>query len=812
MQELFQDLRYGLRMLLKAPGATIVGLIALTLGIGANSAIFAVIDAILIRPLPYPEPARIMAVFENKLDKGMHRQLISPLDYKSYEQFTQVFDAIGAIRNQAFVLTGRELPERIDGASVSPGVFRILGMRPAVGRAFAADEDAPGKNSRVVISDGLWRRRFASEPGILGSILLLDGKAYTVIGIAPPGFRIANSPSELWIPYTPDPRELSPSQQGLHSLQVLGHLKAGATRRQAEIEMQTIARRLAEANPDTNAGYSAEVIPLRDQVVGNIGTTLWLLTSAAVVILLIACANIANLLLARAGAREKEIAVRTALGANPGRLVRQALTESVLLALIGGVLGLGLAHGATAAIVKFAPASIPRLQEISLDWRVLGFTFVISIMTGILFGLAPALVSLRPDLHSVLRGSGRGNTANRGRTRLRDALVVSEIACCAALLIGAGLLVRTFARLERVDPGFRTDHVLTMQLALPASRYSGLKIAEFYRQLLDRLQALPGVRAAGVCRFLPMSGTDVSLNFQIEGKPLLAVADQPRAKFRAASGSYFDALRIPIVRGRVFNDSDGEHTPKVVVINEAAARRYWPGEDPVGRRILSGTDENAWSTIIGVVADMKHAGLDVETSPETYYHYLQVPPEMMNIAESTMFLAIRTKTDPVSMISQARSTVRETDPNQPVFNLRTMDDVVQASIAQPRFRMMLLAAFGVVALLLAAIGLYGVTSYTVSQRTNELGVRMALGGMPSDIARLVVGQSLRLTMLGLGIGLVIAAATSWIISRLLFGIGAMDFVSFVGACLVTTIVTQVASLVPALRAARIQPAIALRAE
>ncbi len=812
MSELLQDLRYGVRMLAKAPSASAISVLALSLGIGANSAIFSVMNAILIRPLPYRDPGRLVAVFENKLSKGMRRQPVSPLDYKSFAEQNNGFDGIGAIRNQTLTLTGRELPERIEGAAISPGIFEILGMHPQLGRPFTADEDQPQKNSVVVLSDGLWRRRFGHDPATLGTTLVLDGKSYRVVGIAPPGFHLVDSPAEIWIPYTPNPVELTPYWQGLRILKVLAHLKPGVSRKQAELGLEGIARELSKQNPGTNAGYSAEVIPLRDQVVGNIGATLWTLTGAVAFVLLIACANVANLLLARAGSREKEIAVRSSLGANPGRIVRQMLTESMLLALVGGAIGLALAYWGTTAIVKFAPTNIPRLEEISLDWRVLLFTLAISLCTGVIFGLVPALESIRPDLNAVLRSSGRGNTSNVRSSRMRDLLVVFEIAGCVVLLTGAGLLIRSFARLQEVDPGFRTDHVLTMEFSLAKDLYPGLKVASFYERLLDRVERLPGVQSAGICRYLPMSGADVSLNFHIEGQPLLAVADQPRAKFRAASGGYFKALGIRLLRGRLFNESDGERTPKVVVINEATAQRYWPGQDPIGRRVLSGNDETAWSTIIGVVANVKHAGLDTETSPETYYDYRQIPADAINFAEAIMYLVIRTGTDPAAMTSAVRRELHEVDPDQPVFNVRTMDQVVEASVAEPRFRTLLLGIFAALALVLAAIGLYGVMSYSVTQRINELGVRVALGAGPVQIWSLVVGRALRMALIGIGMGLVVAALTTWTMSRLLFGVRAMDAMTFGVTCVLTITVALAASSLPALRALRVDPAVALRTE
>jgi len=811
MRELAQDLRYGLRSFFRTPVSTAVALIALALGIGANSAIFNVINAVLIRPLPYKDASNLFVVWTNQLSKGMRKQYVSPLDYRDFLERNTVFDRIGAFRVQPSVLTGHELPERVETASASPGLFQVLGASAMYGRWFAPDEDQPSKNSVAILSEGFWRRRFGGNPNVLGLPIWLDGKSYTIIGIAPAGFRLIDNPSEIWVPYTPSPEDLTPQRRGYRSLTVLAHVRPGINRSQAQIEMEAVARRIAEENPNVDGGYSVEVTPLEEQIEGDVGPTLWTLFGAVAFVLLIACANVANLLLARAGAREKEIAVRTSLGANPSRIVRQLLTESVLLALVGGLLGLALAAAGTSALVKLAPLDLPRAREISLDWRVLAFTLAVSVLTGLLFGLAPALASVRADLNSILKTSGRSTTGHRGRSQIRDALVVSEVASCVVLLIGAGLLIRSFSRLEDVNPGFWKDHVLTMQLSLPEARYPGLKVGQFYQQLVDRVKALPGVQAAGVSQFLPLSGRDVSLNFQIEGQPQRD-ADQPRAKFRVVSADYFAALGIPLLSGRLINQSDGRRTPKVVLINQLAAERYWPNQNPVGHRILSGVDENEWSTIIGVVANVKHAGLDADTDPETYYHYLQLPPEVMNFAESTMTLVIRTSADPASMTSAVRGQIRQLDSNLPVFNVKTMQEVVEGSVAQPRFRTLLLTVFAGLALWLAALGLYGVMAYSVSQRINELGVRAALGAQPGDIFKLVVGRGIELAAIGIGIGLVLALACTRLISRLLFDVSAIDPLTFGGTCLAILAMAVVASLVPAWRAIRVDPVTALRAE
>jgi putative ABC transport system permease protein len=810
MNSLLKDLRYGLRMLAKNPGSTLVAVLALALGIGANSAIFSVVNAVLLRPLRYKDPSHLVVIWETKLSKGILQEFVSPPDYRDWIEQQRVFDQVAALRAQPGVLTGGQLPERVETALVSPSLFELLGVKAALGRTFLTDEDQPGRNRAAVLSYGLWQRRFGGDTGILSKTVIVDGNSFTIVGVTPRDFRLLDTPSELWMPYTLDAKELS--QRGFHTLRVIGHLKSGVSQEQASAEMRSIAGRIEQQYADTNSGWSTKIVGLRDQLVGDIGPTLWTLLGAVVFVLLIACANVANLLLARAGSREKEIALRTALGANPGRLVRQLLTESVLLGLAGGLVGLALAAWGVALLGQFGPSNLPRLEEVTIDWRVLAFTLSMSVLTGIVFGLAPALSSVRSDLNSILKTSGRGTTGSRRRAQWRNALVVSEIASCVVLLAGAGLLIRSFARLESVNPGFRPDHVLTMQIALPETRYSGQKIAQFYQQLVERLHALAGVQYAGIARNLPLSGSDASLNFVIENRPVESSAEQSRAKYRAASAEYFAALGIPLVRGRYFDRTDGEKTPGVVIINNTMARRFWPGEDPVGKRMKAGFDGSQWCTIVGIVGDVKHTGLDAETNAEMYYHYRQIPPELMGFVEGTMTLVLRTQAEPNSMVAAVRGEVQKLDADLAVFNVKSMQDLVGGSLAQPRFRTLLLGVFAGVALVLAATGLYGVIAYAVAQRTNELGVRMALGAQKSDVLKLVVGQGAQLAAMGIGIGLVVALPLMRVISRLLFGVNAADPVTFGATALVILLVTVVASYFPALRAIKVDPVVALRCE
>jgi putative ABC transport system permease protein len=812
MGALTQDLRYALRTFTNTPGSTAIAIAVLSLGIGANAAIFSVTSAILLRPLPYKDTGHLAFVWENKLSKGMRQQPLSPADYKDLQNQNGVFDETGVFRSQSSVLTGGEAPERVEITEASPGVFQMLGMKPALGRSFTSDEDQPEHNRVAVLSDGFWERRFAREPNVLGKTVELDGSPYTIVGVAPPAFRLPQDRAELWIPYTPAPADFLPANRAVRFLHVIGHLKPGISLDRAQTELRIIAGRLAEQYPDTNAGYSIDLVPLREQLVGDIRPTLWMLMSAVAAVLLIACVNAAHLLMARAGAREKEIAVRTALGANRGRLIQQLLTESVLQALVAGACGLLLAYWGTWILARFAPGRLPQAEEISLDWRVLIFTLGVSIVTGLVFGMLPALSTTRSNLNLVLRSGGRGGAGNRARSRVRDILLICEVASSAALLLGAGLLVHSLIRLQEVNPGFRSDHVLTMQLSLSPARYPGAKVGLFYQQLLNRVTGLPGIQSAGICRFLPLSGNDASANFQIEGQPRLSTVDQPRAKFRTASSGYFEALGIPLIRGRFFDNRDSQNTPKVVIINEAAAKRYWPGENPVGKRILSGFDENQWSTIIGVVGNVKHTGLDAAINPETYYHYLQLPPDAMNFAESTMALVARTTADPAAVTSSIRQELRSIDPAQPVYSVQTMQDVLETSISQPRFRTFLVSVFAGLALTLAALGLYGVVSYSVTQRTAELGIRVALGAEPGSILKLVVFRSAGLAAIGLLLGIAVTLAASQALSGFLFGVTAADPITLGTVSLVILLVALTASWVPALRASRVDPATALRAE
>lgn len=812
MTELWQDLRYGLRTFASNRISTAVAIAVLSLGIGANAAIFSVTNSVLFRSLPYKNADRVVFVWANQISKGMRQQFVSAGEFRDIQARNQVLDGLGAVWNRSSVVTGGQIPLQIETAAVSPSVLTNLGFQPALGRSFAGAEDQPGKNHVALISAGIWQRRFGGDPEVLGKTLSIDGQSFTIVGVGCPQFRIPASESEIWIPYTPAPQDLLPANRGVRPLALIGRLRPGISLERAQGELRNAAAAIAQEYPDVDAGRSIDLIPLREQLIGDIRPTLWMMTAAVLALLLIACVNVAHLLLARAIAREREIAIRSALGANPARLVRQLLTESILLALLGGLLGILIAYWGSWLLGTRLALGLPAGLEVTVDWRVLAFTLAISVVTGIAFGLLPAFASIGSNLNFVLRSGGRGGTGGKARTRTRNILIAGEVASSTVLLICAGLLVRSLIRLQQVNPGFRTDHLLTMQLSPPQGRYAGLKLALFYQQFLDRVQRIPGAESAGICRFLPLSGNDASLNFQIEGQPSLSTADQPRAKFRAASGGYFRALGIPLIRGRLFDDRDDQHTQKVVVINQAAARLYWPGQDPIGKRILSGLDDNQWSTIIGVVGNVRHAGLAADPNPETYYQYLQIPPEAMGVAEGTMGLVIHTTADPGAITSAVRQELGILDPSQPVYNVRSMQTLWEASIAQPRLRALLIGTFAALALVLAALGLYGVMAYSVSQRTAELAIRAALGAEPGAILNLVISHATRLAGAGLFIGLAVAAVATRVITKFLFGISPLDPVAFGLASIVILAMAFLSALYPALRAAKVDPAIALRTE
>jgi putative ABC transport system permease protein len=806
MDTFFHDVRYGVRMLLKNPGFATVAVIALALGIGANAAIFSVVNTVLLRSLPYGDPDRLMVLRETKLPQFPEFS-VSPGNFLDWQKQNTVFEKLVAINGSAYNFTSDAAdPERLRGARVSAGLFEMLGAVPALGRTFLDEEDQPGQNL-AILSSALWKRRFSSDPNIIGQPITLSATSYTVIGVMPSTFRFPDSDTELWTPIALTAAQAQ--QHGAHYLSVIGRLKPGVTLDQAGAEMSTIAGRLAEQYSGSNAGWSVNVVPMQEYDVRDIKPALLILLGAVALVLLIACANVANLLLARATARQKEIAIRTALGASRWRVVRQLLTESVLLALAGGAVGLLLALWGTDLLLALAPEDLPRVKDVALDGRVIAFTLAVTFLTGIIFGLVPALQASRPNLNETLKEGGRGTTG--GHHRVRGSLVVTEVALALMLLVGAGLLIRSFYRLQQVNPGFNTRDAIAVTVSLPGKKYpQDDQVAAFYTQLLEKVSALPGVVATGATQSLPVQG-DYLLGFNIQGRPPDPPGEDKSTNYYAVTPDYFKAMGIPLIRGRVFTDQDRKDTPRVAIINEEMAKKYFPDEDPIGKGINVTNGPETFREIVGIVGGVKQYGPAQPTTLQTYEPYLQNP-------FSGMTLVVRTgEGNPTALTSAIRSQVLAIDKDQPIARTRPLEQIVSESVAKQRFAMLLLGTFGAVALVLAAVGLYGVMSYAVTQRTHELGIRLALGASTGNVLRLVVGQGMTLALVGVGIGLGGAFVLTRIVlprlmASLLFGTGATDPLTFAAISLLLAGVALGACLVPARRAIKVDPMVALRYE
>ncbi|HVG29686.1 MAG TPA: ABC transporter permease [Pyrinomonadaceae bacterium] len=813
MGSLIQDLRYSLRTLRKTPVFTSVAVLALALGIGANSAIFSVVNAVLLRPLPFDHPERMMSVqVRNEKTGGVGVEQSYPnfLDLRAQCQSCEGMAAYGGATT--FLMNPGEEPERVRGVQASADLLPLLGVKPALGRVFTAAEDQVGGRRVVVLSYGVWQRFFGGNPKIIGQDIPLGGSApTTVLGVMPKGFKfpVEWQQTDFWMPLAPAISPEDREGRAMVWLDLLAKTKPGVSQQQAQAEIDTISRRLQAQYPATNTALNFFVKPLKENLVGNLRTALLVLLGAVGCVLLIACANVANLLLARAAGRSKEMSIRTALGASRSRIVRQLLTESLLLALVGGALGLLLALWGVDLLAAAAPADIPRVAEIGLDARVLLFTLLVTLATGVVFGLAPALQASKADVNEALKEGGRGTGEGGGRRRLRGALVVSEVALSLVLLIGAGLLAQSFKRLLDVTPGFDAKNLVTMDVVPRRSRYpEEPQRVQFFKDFAEQASRLPGVRGVGLVDPLPLNGNFEAWDFQIEGRAPFAPGEQNDADRRVVNGDYFRVMGIPLRRGRTFDDRDRKEAPQVLVVNDTFARQFFPGDDPLGKRIVFGGGPAGGTAreIVGVVGDVRHAGLDEPATPEFYVPYTQVLTARLTV------VARSASDDTAGVAGALRGVIRRTDKDSPVYNVRTMEELLAASVAKRRFNMILLGGFAAVALVLAALGIYGVISYTVTQRTHEIGVRVALGAQPGDVVRMILSQGMRLTLLGVGVGLLGASALTRVMSGLLFGVSATDPVTFGGVALLLAGVAFVSCLLPARRATKVDPMIALRYE
>ena len=811
MESIIKDIRYGVRGLLKHPGFTGIVVITLALGIGASTAIFSVVDNVLLRHLPYRNAERIVAIEEFN-SEGTRGQVTSA-NFLDWRAQNTVFEQLTAIKTTTSNLALSDHAERIDLAQTNANFFDVLGVIPQYGRLFIPQDEQAGHDPVVVVSNTLWQRRFGSDPSLVGKPITLDGRNYTVIGITPPGFEYPKK-TELWVPPLRLVPELYPNQdvtqtRGMGYLSAIALLKPGVSLKQAAAEMETITARLRQQYPNTNNRRFNRVVSLHDDLIGDTNKVLWLLLGAVTFVLLIGCANVANLLLASGAARQKEMAIRTALGASRWRVMRQLFTESTILALTGGAVGVLVAFWGLAAITRLLPANFPRLNEIHLDLRILGFTFAASILTGILFGLAPALQVSHRDVQESIRETGRGASGSRRQNRFRQALIVGEVALCVVLLAGAGLLFRSFLRLQSVNTGFVAEQVLTARLTPSGTNFTQqADFNKFYTQVLEKLSAVPGVTDAGIINNLPLDSGPTT-GFRVEGRPITTPDKWPMVNYRTVSPNYFRAMSIPVVQGRAYTDRDNLSAPLVMIINQQTAREIFPDENPIGKRITFGnTDQNkqpVWFEIVGVVADVRSLELREESQAEIYFSSLQDYWPAMS-------LVVRSTVEPSSLAGSVRQVVNEVDKSVPVSEVKTMEHVVSESITQPRFNLFLLGLFGTVAMLLSAAGIYGVTAYTVTQRTHELGIRLALGAQVGDVLKMILGQGMAVIGVGLVLGLVAAFWLMRLLRSLLFGVGENDLLTFVAITFVLLIVALIACYIPARRATKVDPLEALRAE
>jgi len=824
--DLWQDMRYGARMLLKAPNYTLIAVATLSLGIGANTAIFSVLYGVLLKPLPYPDPNPIVRVWQAAPAAGFAKLGFSEAQLARLRDGNQSFQQIGGYARRSANLTEQNETQRIAVAGVTAGVFEALGIQPTLGRAFRREDEAPAGQQVAVLSYEMWQRQYNGDANILGQVIRLDDNPVTIVGVMPPGFRLPEDYSipqgaQLWLPVRIDPANLNWFS---YYLQPIARLKPGVRPEQALTEVSAVFAQLRQDHPQgaiKDPGYNIRVLPLHNDLVGNVKRALWVLVGAVCLVLLIACANVSSLLLARAAGRQKEITVRAALGAGRGRLIRQLLTEGALIALLGGTVGVMLAAWGVKLIANTNLLNVPRLSQITLNITVLLFTLGICLVAALLFGLVPAAHVSRHDLNRALREEGRGLTGSAGSNRIQRALVVSEVALAVVLVIAAGLLLRSFDRLLRIDPGFNVENLLTVNINLPSSRYQdNPRVTAFYDQLLEQVRTLPGVVAVAATSGLPLTDASSDTIFRIEGRRSTGVRDQTTPPDRSAYGhfyfwqvmpDYFKTMGIALRQGRALQASDDANAPPVVVINETMARRFWPNESPLGKRItLNWATENiAWAEIVGIVRDVPLRQLNEKALPQGYLSPMQ---GLTNRPARGMSLVVRTATDPLALAEAVRSKVRALDSTVPVFGVSTAEQVLGQTVAQPRFNLILLGLFAVVALLLAAVGIYGILANAVRQRTHEMGIRLALGASPGAVFRLVIGQGMGLAVIGTGVGLGVALALMWYLESLLYEVKPTDPLTFGGVALLLLGVSLLACWIPARRATKVDPMTALRIE
>jgi putative ABC transport system permease protein len=815
---MLQEFRFALRNLIKTPGFTLVAVITIALAIAANTAVFSLVNALLIRPLPFKAPESLVLLFERFSAQGLDQIPVSAPEYLDWEKQTRSYERIAAFNFADFNLTGGDMPERIQGAVVTPSLFPLLGVQPVKGRVFNDNEFGEGNDGVVMISERLWRRRFNSDPQLVGTQISVNGRSYTVVGIMPANFEFPlplfgvqggtfAERADMWKPIAFTKGELE--SRGSRSYGVIGRLKPGVTIAQAQAEADTIVANWHPLFPDNYeqaTKFGATIYPMHDLVIGGMRPALMILLGAVAMVLLIACANLTTMLLARAGAREREFAIRLALGAGRMQLVRQMLSESILLALAGGTAGVVLAIWGLDLLRSIGAQTVPRLAEVNLDLRVLLVTLGTAVATGIVIGLIPALASGKPELTEALKEGGRGSTSGIRRNRLRNALVIAEVALALALLVGASLLMKSFVRLQNVHPGFETRNVLTMEIALPLLKYPrGKPVADFYAEATRRVKALPGVEAAAFTSILPLSGTNSDSSFQIEGRDPIAEKVYPDEEIRGITPEYFSLLKVPLLQGRFFNEGDQFEGPGVVIVNQAFAKKWFPNQEAVGKRITFSDTRKPdvkWITIVGMVGDIRHRGLDLDPKPEYYFAHNQNPYR-------AMILTVRSAQDPRSLTSAIRREISRLDPDLPAANVRTLEQVAADSIAPRRLSVVLIGVFAAVALVLASVGIYGVMSFLVVQRTHEIGVRMALGAQRADVLCLVIGRAAKLVLMGTAIGLILGVMSSRALRALLFNVGAFDLMTFITVTISLIVVSLLASYIPAVRATRADPMIAL---